>query len=71
MSDGKELEAIRWATTDRNYDPVWGKWHLIVPGTAFTECGQVVRLFEADGSPQFGPVSKVSCKRCLKKMNRG
>jgi len=37
---------------------------------AFTACGQVVRIFEADGSPQEGPVERVTCKHCLRLLSR-
>lgn len=69
VNDG-ELTAIRWATRERGYDPAWGKWHLIKAGNAFTSCGQVVRLFEVDGSPQEGAVEQITCKHCLKIMSK-
>lgn len=65
-----EPAAIRWATREGGHDPAWGKWHLIKAGEAFTACGQVVRLFEADGSPQEGPTDRVNCKNCLRLLGK-
>ena len=69
IADG-ESAAIRWATRNRYHDTDWGKWHLIKAGGVVTACGQVVRLFEADGSPQEGPVERVTCKHCLRLLSR-
>jgi hypothetical protein len=66
MTADGELISIRWATQERNYDPRWGKWHLIKAGGAFTFCGQVVRLFEVDGSPQEGNLEAITCRHCLR-----
>jgi len=71
MVDSGELTAIRWAIKERNYDPDWGRWHLIRAGESFTICGHAVRLFEVDGSPQEGPLNRITCKRCLKAMSKG
>lgn len=69
VKDG-EATAIRWATRDKNHDPDWGKWHLILAGNSFTACGQVVRLYDVDGSPQEGGLHQITCKHCLKIMNK-
>lgn len=66
-----ELIAIRWATQERRHDPHWGKWHLIKAGGVMTFCGQVVRLFEVDGSPQEGSFETATCKHCLTILRRG
>lgn len=69
VQDG-ELTAIRWVTKESKHDSYWGKWHLIKSGEVFTACGKVVKLFESDGSPQEGELSQVTCKQCLRAINK-
>lgn len=65
VQDGA-LIAIRWARRIKNHEPDWSKWHLAKAGEAFTVCGQIVVLFEVDGSPQEGQINSVNCKHCSK-----
>lgn len=63
-----EPEAVRWATRMKYYDADWGKWHATDGSCSFTACGQVVRLFEVDGSPQHDAIERVNCRHCLRKL---
>lgn len=71
--DDPAPRAVRWATRTRGFnDPEWGKWHYTEGNGAFTACGEVVRLFMVDGSPEEGLLlAKISCKRCTAAMRRG
>jgi hypothetical protein len=55
-----EPQAVRWASRLKFHDPDWGKWHATDGSCTFTACGQVVRLFEVDGSPQHDELNKVN-----------
>lgn len=66
--DDPAPRAVRWATRIKMFDPDWGKWHYTEGNGSFTACGEVVRLFEVDGSPQENRLAKVDCRRCKAKM---
>lgn len=63
-------EAVRWATRLKYHDADWGKWHATDGSCTFTACGQVVRIFEVDGSPQHDSVERVNCRHCLAKLDK-
>ncbi len=65
--DDPAPRSVRWATrtlSSRFNDPDWGKWHYTEGNGSFTACGEVVRLFMVDGSPQEGGLREITCKRC-------
>jgi hypothetical protein len=51
-------------------DPDWGKWHYTEGNGAFTACGEPVRPFLVDGSPQEGGIANITCRRCKAIINR-
>lgn len=65
-----EPQAVRWANRLKYHDPDWGKWHATDGSCTFTACGQVVRLYEVDGSPQHEDLSKVNCRHCVRALAR-
>lgn len=65
-----EPEAVRWASRLVMNDPDWSKWHATDGSGAFTACGQLVRPFLVDGSPQHKDAKAVNCRRCLAVMKR-
>lgn len=64
--------AVRWASRmlERMFQPDWSKWHYTEGNGLHTACDQPVQLMLVDGSPQVSDISKISCKKCLKAMNR-
>lgn len=68
--DDPAPRAVRWAVRniERRFTPDWSKWHYTEGNGAFTACGEAVVPFAVDGSPQEQEVSRVTCNRCLRKM---
>jgi hypothetical protein len=65
--DDPAPRSVRWATrtlAKAFNDPDWGKWHYTEGNGFFTACGQAVRPFLVDGSPQEGKLEKITCRRC-------
>lgn len=65
--DNPAPRSVRWAsrTLARALnEPDWGKWHYTEGNGFFTACGEVVKPFLVDGSPEEGGLARITCRRC-------
>ncbi len=57
----ERAQAVRWAGSNG----AWSRWHATDDSALHTECGKVVVLMSADGSPEHAEIKMVDCRVCL------